>query len=183
MTIDREAMNVQALVLDIEEFVDGLRKPSGSQWFHSNNYRVYIRYLVVRGLKRLELSNVMFYPKGQGLFRFFLGELEKMCARKTINIYVENVLTERFMRFFRTRNGYVEGISGCFTCCWDRECSELSNYCFGYDKYGHPGKFDVDYLDDERYSTIKHKYVYYVRLNAVQCYYPIDVLKRLFPYG
>lgn len=175
----------EALVLDIETWLDNLPKPWGSGWFESpdRRLRIYVRFLsyLEKDLKVLEIGNVIINPRGYGIFTHMIAKIEILCARRQIDLHIENVLTGRFCQFFKKR-GYTEVMERNFELNWRRLCNELSDYCFGYDKYGRSCIFDREYLDEQN-NTIRERYPNYIRLTVVEQYYPLTVLERIYPFN
>lgn len=76
-----------------------------NKWLYGEDLEIYVRDSEVfikdeDFIKAIQLANIKSLNPGKGLFTHFLNEAEKLG-----NIYIENVYSKRFKRFF-VSNGY-----------------------------------------------------------------------------
>jgi len=79
-----------------------------SKWIRDGDDKLYVRKWTGR---RLELANWSFKRRGTGHARSLLKYLEALLTRSMIpqsELYVENVVNDRFASFFRRRDGWTE---------------------------------------------------------------------------
>lgn len=102
------------LLSQIEQFI-GI--PSrDNKWFHDPNIDIYLRKTkrIVDGqfLQTLDIANISVHDTGIGFFTELLGQIEEFCKDSPIeNIFIENVMTDRFCHFF-VKRGYTEKEDG-----------------------------------------------------------------------
>lgn len=87
-----------------------LKQLGNNQWIFSENSCIsfYVRFFNPNGYPRprLEIANVMIAPQGKGIFTYILSKLEQNGQNVGYDIFIENVMANRFQTFFIKR-GYV----------------------------------------------------------------------------
>ena len=85
----------------MQELITFLEDNSRSRWITIGPMEVYVR----KSIKNfLEIANVNVLPehRNSGVFTKFLNTIEKM--KPLSGIFIENVMHERFAKFFKKRN-------------------------------------------------------------------------------
>jgi hypothetical protein len=96
--------------LALEEFTSSNVR---NKWLYFNNADCYLRVYVRKGRRvcadlfynTLEIATVDATPLGTGTFTKFLEDAETVAEEHSLIVYVENLSTKRFARFF-IRRGY-----------------------------------------------------------------------------
>jgi hypothetical protein len=105
---------IQTIIAKIAEFSKSDRR---NEWLTAEGISIYVRNanrILSSGgsyASTLDLANITIEERGQGTFTQILGILENMDGK---TLFVENVLEDRFQKFFERREGwhklsYVEG--------------------------------------------------------------------------
>lgn len=108
----KRAVEITVFVRQIFDYIDKVRHRTygTNQWIESSkgSFRFYLRFFNPPGYPRprLELANLVISPRHKGIFTIILERLEKHGTFIGYDIFVENILSLRFNRFF-LRRGYV----------------------------------------------------------------------------
>lgn len=87
----------------IEAFIRGKEK---NKWIADDGMKVYVRKANRLGKKALDIGTVEAYEHGKGNWKRFVGILRTCDLSAFELIYVENVMNERFAKWF-VANGWM----------------------------------------------------------------------------
>ena len=95
---------MESLETQFDHFVKHRRRRN--KWINSELGQIYVRWSRRKFEREIitffDIASVEIYDKGKGTFTAFLNHIEK----NNVNLFVENVLSERFQAFFDRREGY-----------------------------------------------------------------------------
>lgn len=92
-------MQITSNNITLEEFLAG--KSHRNLWFKNSDMEVYLRRSIRQGKPCIDIANVTVFATGKGTFRKFLEYLTQVTEHP---LFCEQVLSERFAKFFRELN-------------------------------------------------------------------------------